>query len=64
MIVTLKPGEKVEIQLFETDGVITVDYDSKFDNKLTVEADMPDTNGRQGIIYCEEFGDSPKESKV
>ena len=56
MKVELEPGEKVAVTLSGTDGVITVSYDGDGDSKLTVHADLPDTSGREGIIYEEDFG--------
>lgn len=56
MKIELGPGEKVEVIFEGTDGVITVDFNSDGDDSLSVHADMPDTNGREGIVYCELFG--------
>ncbi len=55
MYIILHPGERLSVQFHETDGEIVVDYDSKGDKKLTVETDWPDTQGRAGVIYCEDF---------
>jgi hypothetical protein len=56
MYVTLEPGDKLTIQFHQTDGEIIVQYDHKNDNTLTVEADLPDDTGRNGVIYKESFG--------
>ena len=59
MKVELKPGEKIEITFAETDGIFTiehgaVDKENKKCGFITVTADMPDNNGREGIIYHEQ----------
>lgn len=53
--VVLMPGQAIVIEFFGTDGEVTVDFNSKGDYKLTVHTDMPDTQGREGEIYCEDF---------
>jgi hypothetical protein len=53
MIVVLKPGETLHVQFYESDGEITVDFS---ETAITVNADLPDTSGREGEIYREEFG--------
>jgi len=52
MQVVLKKGESVKIGLLDADGVITVKYGEK---RLQVHADMPDSTGREKIIYEEIF---------
>lgn len=69
MQIVLRQGEKVEVTFADTDGIITVDYDYNRENKLTVTTDLPDSSGRQGEIYCENFGEcedfgSPKWGEV
>lgn len=54
--IILKPNESIRIELFETDGSFTVDYNSNGDSALRVWADMPDSTGRENIIYEELFG--------
>lgn len=61
MIVTLMPGDVLLVNLHETDGAFTISYDADGNQKLTVHADMPDTEGREGIIYCEDFSQTPEE---
>ena len=51
--VVLEPGEKVKITLRDADGEFTVSYGP---SELTVESDLPDTEGRVGVIYNEQFG--------
>ena len=53
MKVEIKQGETVLLTLAGTDGQFTISYSS---TALTVRADLPDTQGREGIIYCEQFG--------
>lgn len=55
LIVLCGPGQKILVRLNETDGEFTVFYDTKR-GRLTVEADLPDTTGRTGVIYEELFG--------
>jgi hypothetical protein len=63
----LEPGGRIVINLDETDGCFLVDYDSKGDGTLMVVADIEDADGREGVIYCEEFGtideDPPKSRR-
>lgn len=51
--IVLKPGDKITITLQGTDGEFEIEYGK---TALTVTADMPDTQGREGVIYSEEFG--------
>jgi hypothetical protein len=57
----LPAGTKVDIEFGGTDGRLTVDFAHDEPNRLFVHADMPDTEGREGIIYMEEWDDSPDE---
>lgn len=54
MKVVLKPGDTLEVELDETDGHFEIKYDVDF-GKLEVTADMPDSTGREGVIYSEVF---------
>lgn len=58
MDVILHQGEQVIVKLADTDGEITVSYGGMKggSDRLIVHADMPDNQGREGIIYSEEFG--------
>lgn len=58
MDLILTQGEQVVVKLADTDGEITVSYGGMKGGKdnLIVHADMPDTSGREGIIYHEAFG--------
>lgn len=54
-MVTIEIGqnESVRIKLRETDGEFTVSYGKRV---LRVTSDLPDTKGRKGVIYEEQFG--------
>jgi hypothetical protein len=62
VVVTIQLGQSVSIQFAETDGEITVSYGARIDDAVTVEADMPDSYGRTGIIYREDFGVRPGDT--
>ena len=53
MRIELKPGEQVTVCLHEADGEFVVKYGK---NKLTITADMPDAEGREGVVYEERYG--------
>ena len=62
VVITLKPGQALRIELFETDGAFEIHYDTPdHKNCLVVkEAEgLPDSYERVGILYCEEFGTPP-----
>ena len=48
MHIELKAGEQIEISFKDADGVITVAYGKTI---ASVHADLPDTHGRDGVIY-------------
>jgi hypothetical protein len=54
MKVVLKPGDTFEVELHETDGRFEIKYDVDLGH-LTVTSDLPDTQGREGVIYDEVF---------
>lgn len=60
MKLELKPGEAVEVTLEGTDGIITVMF-AAGGSLVRVHADLPDSQGRVGVIY-EEDGDKPKRA--
>lgn len=62
MIVMLKPGERVQIQFLESDGELVVEFDVDGDGHLRVLADLPDSSGREGVIYDEDFSRTPLEA--
>lgn len=55
MRVELKQGESLTVCFADTDGEFVIKYGKK---KLTVKSDLPDSSGREGTIYSENFGDS------
>lgn len=55
MKLEIHAGERIFIELEGTDGVFTISYDYNNSGHLTVEADLPDTGGRRGVIYDEHF---------
>lgn len=59
--IVLRQGQRVCIEFHETDGEIVVDYDSAGDSKLSVVAELPDSEGRSGLLYCEDFSMTPAE---
>lgn len=61
MKVVLRPGERVEIELADTDGRFVVAYGRA---TLRVTSDLPDTKGRKGVIYEERFRYSHNEKDV
>lgn len=54
--IVLRPGQLVKVTLHETDGEIIVNYGK---TAFTVTADIPDTSGRGGEIYREEWDNEP-----
>jgi hypothetical protein len=52
MKIELRPGERVSVVFEGTDGEIVVRFG---EDALEVVADMPDTTGREGVIYSEEW---------
>jgi hypothetical protein len=60
MIVVLEPGDTLVVQLKDTDGEFIIEYGQE---KLTVTTEWPDTQGRTGELYCEEWG-KPMEGLV
>lgn len=58
VVITLKPGQALRIELFETDGAFELHYDTPaYPNQLVVkEAEgLEDSSGRTGVLYCEAF---------
>ena len=56
--VIVPPGMKLSIKFANTDGEFIVDFDSEGNNELTITADLPDSEEREGMIYREVFGTS------
>lgn len=64
MIVVMKPGETLLVQLHESDGEIKVEFDVGGDGHFRVTSDLPDTSGRDGVIYDEDFSLTPMEREA
>lgn len=63
--VLLPPGQRVRVQLMDSDGVFTVSYDWMGDRQVIVHSDMPGSViGDEGVIYLERFGDGSMDGKV
>lgn len=52
MNIELNAGDTVEITFKDTDGKFIVAYG---DQALTIESDLPDSDGRVGVIYSERY---------
>jgi hypothetical protein len=52
MHVAIKQGEVLTISPDDSDGVITISYG---EGHFKIEVDMPDTSGREGVIYDEHY---------
>jgi acyl carrier protein len=73
MIITLEPNQSIEIRFAHgrdehgeplvSDGSITVRYDDD-KKRIRVEASEPDSSGRKGVVYQEEFGNQPDETEI
>jgi hypothetical protein len=57
LTVTVPQGEAVLVTLAETDGQFTISYGAPHlgVDTLLIHADMPDSTGREGIIYEEKY---------
>lgn len=51
--IILNAGDSVEIGLADADGKFVVNYGAE---ELTITSDLPDTAGREGVIYRERYG--------
>lgn len=54
--IEIPQGESVEITLRDTDGAFVISYDEDNTGRLTITTDLPDSHGRNGLIYEEKFG--------
>ena len=54
--IVIRPGQSVRVVMHETDGEFLIKYGEEM---LTVETDLPDTQGREGVIYCEDYSIDP-----
>jgi len=62
--VILAPGQVIAIRFANTDGEFVIAFDCKGSNELVVEADMPDSEGREGVIYREVFSVADDKDEV
>jgi hypothetical protein len=53
MRIELNRGQQLVVGLADTDGEFIITYGPR---NLTIESDLPDTSGREGVIYDENFG--------
>lgn len=53
MKILLKPGDVLTIEIEETDGQFIIKFN---EDEISVHANMPDSDGRDGKIYSERFG--------
>lgn len=52
MKIILKPNESIEIGFEDSDGTINVTFG---EDEISIESDLPDSDGKQGKIYSERF---------
>lgn len=55
MRLELNLGDTAEIIFADSDGSILVSYGGQIENHVTVHTEWPDTSGREGLIYDEDF---------
>lgn len=58
MFIVVEPGNRLTVRLAGTDGEFTIDFDYDSRGTLEVKVDLPDDDGREGIIYKETFSRS------
>lgn len=59
MKILIKEGDDLRVELEDSDGSFTISYR---DGALTVNAELPDSEGREGVIYHEDYrGDGDEE---
>jgi len=58
MFITMEQGNKLVVRFRDTDGEIVINWS---ETALSVEADLPDDDGREGIIYKETWRPSPSD---
>lgn len=64
--ITLPPGHDLIVQLSDSSGnLIDGEFKISFDSvSVQIEADLPDSQGREGIIYKEDFNIAGPEQKA
>ena len=58
IVVTLRPGQAIRIELADTDGAFEIHYDTPvYSNQLVVAEveNLPDSYGRRGVLYHEDW---------
>ena len=60
MRIFVAPGDELIVNLEGTDGEFKIRYSP---TSLSIEADLPDTQGREGLVYEEVFT-TPGKPKV
>lgn len=58
MQLTIPYGSKVTVSFADTDGEITISF---ADGAITVHSDLPDDQGREGVIYNSSVLNMPNE---
>jgi hypothetical protein len=67
MTIVIKPGDVLHVRFSEVDdeidcdGCITVGFTEK---EIYVKTEDPDSTGRSGVIYSENFGTPPSKSEL
>ena len=59
MKIILPPGETLIIELQDSEGQFQISYGEFVNQHLTIHTDFPDSLGREGLIYDEDFSISP-----
>lgn len=65
MVINLSPGDELVIHFKDTDGEFRIHFDNKtYPNAVVVEetAGLPDGERREGILYLEDFSETPEET--
>lgn len=57
MNIVLNPGDMVEIKIESIPGSFHIVFDV---NEVRIETELPDDEGREGVIYKETIGPAPK----
>jgi acyl carrier protein len=65
--ITLPPGHDLIVQLSDSSGnLIDGEFKISFDSvSVQIEADLPDSQGREGVIYKEDFNmEGPEQKEI
>ena len=55
--IEIEQGDRLEVGFRDADATILVSYNWQDNRKAQIEVDMPDSSGREGVIYCEDFSE-------